>query len=236
MQTYDRWTDSYKNTLPYLRFFNGTFDFKYPIHELEKLVPTLAGMEVLITARVGERFYDEIIEGYSIARVYNSSIKVSFMGGTPQVFKPTMPMTSYIVAEYHDGSKLPLINYFQGVMEISGQVESRSGRRDYPPIQLQMSDMPGVWELKVDLRNDLNLDQSRTSKDFLRDVTSLRLTANYIDPRGERAQSELFCCYLIIHHKIITLKLLQVRHMARWENILYFTLRVISLWKHSTIW
>ncbi|CAO1404502.1 unnamed protein product [Diamesa hyperborea] len=191
MQTYDRWTDSYKNTLPYLRFFNGTFDFKYPMNELEKLVPTLAGMEVLITARVGERFYDEIIEGYSMARVYNSSIKVSFMGGTPQVFKPTMPMTSYIVAEYHDGSKLPLINYFQGVMEITGQVESRSGRRDYPPIQLQMSDMPGVWELKVDLRNDLNLDQSRTSRDFLRDVTSLRLSANYIDPRGERAQSEV---------------------------------------------
>lgn len=114
----DHWSDAYSNHLPYLRFFNGTYEFRYPMNELEKLVPTLAGMEVLITARVGERFYDEIIEGYSIARVYNSSIKVSFMGDTPQVFKPTMPFTAYIVAEYHDGSKLPLENYYQGTMEV----------------------------------------------------------------------------------------------------------------------
>lgn len=117
-KSWDRWSDTYTNSLPYLRFFNGTYEFRYPMNELEKLVPTLAGMEVLITARVGERFYDEIIEGYSIARVYNSSIKVSFMGDTPQVFKPTMPFTAYIVAEYHDGSKLPLENYYQGTMEV----------------------------------------------------------------------------------------------------------------------
>lgn len=206
-QTYDRTSDSYRNSLPYLRFFNGTFDFKYPMYELEKLVP-LAGMEVLIIARVGERFYDEIIEGYSIARIYNSSIKVSFMGGTPQVFKPMMPMTSYIVAEYHDGSKLPVESYFQGVMEITGTVDSKSGgRRDYPLTQLMMSEKPGVWELKIDLRNDLKLDYVN-DRDFLRDIASLRLYANYIDPRGERAQTEiLFLSHFSPHNhhiKVVT--------------------------------
>jgi CD109 antigen len=185
--------DNYnQNTLPYLRFFNGTFDFKYPMYELERMVPNLANMEILIIAQVGERYYDEIIEGYSVARVYNNSIKVSFMGGTPQVLKPMMPMTSFIVAEYHDGSKLPLENYYQSVMEVTGTVDSRSGgRRDYPQTVLRMSEKPGVWELKIDLRNDLQLDDSRTSKDFLRDISSLRLYANYIDPRGERAQAEI---------------------------------------------
>lgn len=194
-ESYDRYSDSYRNTLPYLRFFNGTFDFKYPMHELERMVPNLANMEILIIAQVGERYYDEIIEGYSIARVYNSSIKVSFMGGTPQVIKPMMPMTAYIVAEYHDGSKLPLINYFQSVMEVTGTVDSRSGgRRDYPLTMLPMSEKPGVWELKIDLRHDLALDDSRSSKDFLREIASLRLYANYIDPHGDRAQAE--CLFL----------------------------------------
>lgn len=189
---WDRLTDTFRNTLPYLRFFNGTFDFRYPMHELERMVPNLSNMEILIIAQVGERYYNEIIEGYSIARVYNSSIKVSFMGGTPQVIKPMMPLTAYIVAEYHDGSKLPLSNYYQSVMEITGTVDSRSGgRRDYPVTTLRMSEKPGVWELKIDLRNDLQLDDSRQSKEFLREISSLRLYANYIDPRGERAQTEI---------------------------------------------
>lgn len=192
-QTWDRYSDTYRNTLPYLRFFNGTFDFKYPMHELERMVPNLANMEILIIAQVGERYYDEIIEGYSIARVYNNSIKVSFMGGTPQVFKPMMPLTAYIVAEYHDGSKLPMENYELSVMEITGTVDSQAGgRRDYPLTNLRMSEKAGVWELKIDLRNDLLLDDnSQSSKDFLRSISTLRLYANYIDPRGDRAQAEI---------------------------------------------
>ncbi|CAG9805498.1 unnamed protein product [Chironomus riparius] len=188
----DRYGEHYGNRLPYLRFFNGTFDFKYPMQELKNIVPSLANMEILVIARVGEKFYDEIIEGYSIARVYNSSIKVSFMGGSPQIIKPMMPMTTYIVAEYHDGSKLPIENYYQSVMEVSGRVESRNGgSRDFPLTILPMSGQPGVWELKIDLRNDLKLGDDRVSKDFLREVSQVRLTANYIDPRGDRAQSEI---------------------------------------------
>lgn len=190
--TWDRYSDTYRNTLPYLRFFNGTFDFKYPMIELERMVPNLSNMEILIIAQVGERYYDEIIEGYSIARVYNSSIKVSFMGGTPQVLKPMMPMTAYVIAEYHDGSKLPIDNYYQSIMEISGTVDSRSGgRRDYPVRNLYMSEKPGVWELKIDLRNDLQLDESRSSREFLRDISSLSLTAVYVDPKGERAKADV---------------------------------------------
>lgn len=42
-QSYDPWTSSYRNTLPFLRYFNGTFNFKWPMRELELLVPNLAG-------------------------------------------------------------------------------------------------------------------------------------------------------------------------------------------------
>jgi hypothetical protein len=59
-------------------------------------VPTLEGMEVTVTATVGDRFLDEIIEGYSTAQIFNSSIKVAFLGGSPQVFKPSMPFYCYV--------------------------------------------------------------------------------------------------------------------------------------------
>lgn len=72
------------------------YHFNYPLSELEQYVPSLDGMEILVTASVGDRFLDEVIEGYSSARVFNSSIKVQFMGGTPQVFKPAMPFTCYV--------------------------------------------------------------------------------------------------------------------------------------------
>lgn len=71
------------------------------MRELEQFVPSLDGMEVIITATVGERFLDEIIEGYSVSRIYNSSINVAFLGGTPQVFKPAMPFDIHVSEPTH---------------------------------------------------------------------------------------------------------------------------------------
>lgn len=57
---------------------------------------SLDGVEIMVTATVGERFLEEVIEGFSTARIYNSSIKVTVLGGSPQVFKPTMPFTLFV--------------------------------------------------------------------------------------------------------------------------------------------
>lgn len=195
---WDPWTNQYRQQLPYLRYFNGTFDFQYPMSELLQLMPSAQGMEVLITATVGEKFYEEVIQGYAMARVYNSSIRVHYLGGSPQVFKPTMPYMLYLVAQYHDGSPLYFDPYFPEVMEITGFVESRSGgRRDYPIRNLRMSDKAGIWEMKLDLRNDLNIGDDPASREFLTEVQQVHLTANFIDRRGERASADLL---LVTHH------------------------------------
>lgn len=68
--------------------------------ELAQLVPTLDGVEVIITASVGDPFLDEVIEGYSIARIFNSSLSVTFLGGELQVFKPAMPFDIYVSIYY----------------------------------------------------------------------------------------------------------------------------------------
>lgn len=59
-------------------------------------MPTLEGMEIVVTATVGDWYLDEVIEGFSTARVFNSSIKLRFLGDSPQVFKPGMPVTTYV--------------------------------------------------------------------------------------------------------------------------------------------
>lgn len=186
------WSGEQHTYLPYLRYFNGTFNFQYPMSELLALMPNTQGMEVLITATVGERFYDEVIQGYAMARVYNSSIKVNFLGGSPQVFKPTMPYMLYLVAQYHDGSPLYFDEYYPEVMEVAGFVESRAGgRRELPLRTLRMSEKKGVWEMKLDVRNDLNLGDDAASRDFLLEVQQAHLTANFIDRRGEHVQADL---------------------------------------------
>lgn len=64
--------------------------------ELARMVPRLDGMELKITAIVGDRYREEYVEGFSTARIYNSSLKLSFLGGSPQVMRPAMPYTCYV--------------------------------------------------------------------------------------------------------------------------------------------
>jgi len=64
--------------------------------EIEKSVSQLDNMEVTITASVGDHYWDRVIEGFSKARIYNSSLRLQFLGGTPQVFKPAMPYTCFV--------------------------------------------------------------------------------------------------------------------------------------------
>lgn len=194
MDTYDSWTSSYRKTLPFLRYFNGTFDFKWPLQELIDL-SDLSNKEILITATVGEKFYDEVISGYSVARVYNSSLRMAFLGESPQVFKPAMPFTTYIVVEYHDGSPINSNFLHNSCIDVSGFVESRSGgRRDWPAQRLFMSQhSEGVWELKIDIRNDLQLEERPQDRDFLNGIQNMRLQALFVYSCGkgkERSQTD----------------------------------------------
>lgn len=83
---------------------------------MQQLVSTLEETEVTITATVGERYLNEIVEGYSTARFFNSSVRVAFLGGSPQVFKPAMPFSIYvsviIIIYYNNCSFFYLYKYF----------------------------------------------------------------------------------------------------------------------------
>lgn len=193
--TYNYYNPNY-DQLPFLRYFNGTYNFKYPMSELAQLVPTLDGVEVIITASVGDPFLDEIIEGYSIARIFNSSLSVSFLGGTPQVFKPAMPFDVYMVVSYHDGSPLPAWQARGISLQVFVQVEGRGGGVEPQKPQL----VPGhdaVWHLKLDLYKVLHLQNDPNYRDVLNGITGVRLNAQLQDALGSRATADM---HFIAHH------------------------------------
>ncbi|XP_018320205.1 CD109 antigen [Agrilus planipennis] len=187
----------YYEPIPILKYFYGVYKFQYPLSEILRHIPTLDGMEVVITATVGERYLDEVIEGYSVARIYNSSLKLSFMGGSPQVFKPGMPISTNIVVNYHDGSPLSEERLLQSTMEVHYSVEMRGGgRRDGAIQQIPLSDRMGIWQYNIDLKGDLGLDGQRSSEE-LNDMSAIRIQAYFRDARGERANAEL----LLVAHE-----------------------------------
>ncbi|KAJ9591586.1 hypothetical protein L9F63_001940, partial [Diploptera punctata] len=203
-ETYPFWFPSFQSDrhwdpIPHLRHFYGVYHFRYPISELEQFVPTLEGMEVTVTATVGDRFLDEVVEGYSTAQIFNSSIKVVFLGGTPQVFKPSMPFYCYLAVQFQDGSPLPLHRLMRSSMQIRSEVQSRTGGRNSGTYQeLKMStEKPGVWELKVDLKTELGYDEDKKARERLNEIQSMRITADYTDGETERTTSNLL---LLAHH------------------------------------
>ncbi|XP_074042539.1 macroglobulin complement-related [Leptinotarsa decemlineata] len=185
--------ENYYDPIPHMRMFKGVYQFRYPIQELLHYVPTLEGMEVVITATVGDRFLDEVIEGYSTARIFNSSINLRFLGDSPQVFKPGMPVTTYIIASYQDGSPLSRQILQSGVLEVTATVDMRGGgRRDIPSrILYQMEDNQGVWEYKVDVKRDLGITGPKAYEE-LSQLSSLRIHATFRDAySGQLTNAEL---------------------------------------------
>ncbi|XP_067001675.2 CD109 antigen [Anabrus simplex] len=212
-EKYPFWFPTFQETnyynserIPYMKFFKGTYEFRYPMSVLERYVPTLDGMEVKITATVGEHFMNEVIEGYSIARIYNSSIKLSFLGGSPQVFKPAMPFTCYLAVSYHDGSPLRRDRLKYSRMEIQSNVIMQGGgRRSLENQELMMStERDGLWEMKVDLKSALGLDENPQSKKLLNNIQEMRIVAYFKDQTGEQVTADLLLLshYSPLNHQI----------------------------------
>ncbi|KAL7301156.1 hypothetical protein TKK_0006128 [Trichogramma kaykai] len=197
-EVYPAWfnpPDLYRQEVPVLRFFNGTYKFQYPMIDLLQYLPSggLEGVEVMVTATVGEHFLNEVIVGYSTARIYNSSVKIHFFGGSPQVFKPGMPFDLNLVASFHDGSPLRPEQLRGSRLEVRGDIEMRSGRRQLENQLVRVSsDNSAVWSLHVDLRKQLGLmDNPQKAQQLLNEITAMRFVADFTDGEGHHAHAEM---------------------------------------------
>ena len=182
------------DTKPVLRFFNGTYHFSYPMQELLQFDSSPEGMQVQITATVGEKFLEEVVVGYSTARIYNSSIRVNFFGGSPQVFKPAMAFDLNLVASFHDGSSLRPSQLANSLMKVRADIEMRTGGRhnlDYQDLA-PSSENNAIWSTKIDLRKQLNLtDDPEKAQKILNEIGSMKVYADFVDGEQHRAQAEL---------------------------------------------
>lgn len=79
------------------------------------------------------------------------------MGDSPQIFKPGMPVTAYLVASFRDGSPLSENSLRSSYLQVSAIIEKRGGGRiDIAPKQLpMMTEQSGVWQYHLDLKREL---------------------------------------------------------------------------------
>ncbi|XP_076370636.1 CD109 antigen-like isoform X2 [Tachypleus tridentatus] len=167
--------------------FKGSTFYRFNMREVNQLLSKLETPKVLVTACVGEPLLDRVECGFAETVVFNSSIKLKFLGSYPQVFKPAMPFKAYLAVSYRDGSELPPWRLSSQKLNIMSTLTINNGGSQKLDIkhELVSSVRPGVWELEVDLRTELR------GKTLLNSIKSLRLEASYKDETGEMAKANL---------------------------------------------
>lgn len=172
------------------RHFNGYMPFKIEVGSLSKLVNgiNLDGATVTVKAYVGERFMDLVYSGYAKSKIFSSRLKLTFLGSTPQVFKPSMPFKAYIALSYFDGSPLPPEKLDWRFIDVTPVVSVAGRQIQLPILRERMSpNYDGIWEVTIDLREHSQFKDKRV----LMDVNKVRLEAIYTEQAGEKTRAVL---------------------------------------------
>lgn len=142
---------------------------------------SLDGAKITVTAFVGERFLNLIYSGFARAFIFSSRIKLTFLGSTPQVFKPPMPFKAYVAVSFHDGSPLPFDRLINNQLEVRPRIQFyRGGTRTLSTKFVPMSTVHhGLWEIDFNLKSDFK------DLKLINDVQFLALEAYFKDINGD---------------------------------------------------
>ncbi|XP_064466508.1 CD109 antigen-like [Ornithodoros turicata] len=191
--TYDIRRDSTRYIEQVYKQFDGVQDFRFSLWELSRMVSRMDGMKVVIAALVGERFLDLIETGFSESLIVNSSLRLNFLGSSPQVFRPGMPFKAYVGVTYYDGSPLPA-HYFAGrriddMLHVTPSVTFASGgpggKQYLNPVPAAIQGYPGMWEVL------LEAIPGSSDPSWASTVQSIRLEADFLDPNTGNARADL---------------------------------------------
>lgn len=188
-----RMLDTYPAIEHTMKVFEGYTEFRFEMLALTKLIggASLDGAKVSVKAYVGERFLNLVYYGYARAYIFGSRLKLTFLGSSPQVFKPFMPFKAYCALSYHDGSPLEESRIRSRYLDVTPRVfmtgSGRTGAQSLPIQREAMSPVfPGIWEITVDLT------QHFKDKRVLNDVMRVKLEATYTDGlEGDRTPTTL---------------------------------------------
>ncbi|XP_014674066.1 PREDICTED: CD109 antigen-like [Priapulus caudatus] len=76
--------------------FTGVRTFDFWLHDLNELGDPLAGNEIVFDVTVQDPLLNDTLHAAAHSLVFNSTVRVRFLGGQPQIFKPNMPFKAYV--------------------------------------------------------------------------------------------------------------------------------------------
>ncbi|XP_068245267.1 CD109 antigen-like isoform X1 [Palaemon carinicauda] len=173
--------------------FAGVFPFKFRMSDFEDLVRQTEGSEVRVTATVGDAYWDASHTGFATTRIYGSTLKLKFLGDSPQVFRSAMPFKFFLTAQEHDGSRVPEWRLARHRLLVTPEVALVNGeRRKLLSRTVKMThNMYAVWMAEIDLHVELSDVEVEV------EVTSLRLEAELKDSMGSKSFASLMS---VAHH------------------------------------
>ncbi|KAB7504995.1 hypothetical protein Anas_08232, partial [Armadillidium nasatum] len=68
-------------------------DFEFPMSLLEGHVPQLVGTEVKVTTAFMDHYTGMTVYGFAKSRIISGEVVVKFVGSSPVIFRPGMPLT-----------------------------------------------------------------------------------------------------------------------------------------------
>ncbi|XP_055936007.1 CD109 antigen-like isoform X2 [Argiope bruennichi] len=175
-------------TKMFFNYFEGHLDVNLPMSELRRLRSTSDRPSRLsVWVEVGERFLDQIEIGFAESLLYKADLKLTFLGDSPQIFKPTMPFKCYVSVAFLGGSLPPKWRLNDQRLELRTRVRFSEGlEHDLDPRLETMSALQfGIWEISVDLVSELG------SLTAVNNVKSMTLEARYTDETGAHVRTSL---------------------------------------------
>lgn len=102
-----------------------------------------------------------------------------------------------MAVSFQDLSPLPDHRLQSSNLDVRAVINMRNGgsrniefRGDNRPIK--SSEYNGVWELNVDLKAELGLEENRRSREVLNDIYAMRVQIFFRDSQGGQAQADAF--------------------------------------------
>ncbi|XP_022694685.1 CD109 antigen-like [Varroa jacobsoni] len=165
------------------RWFEGFMNFKFAVRDLLVLSPKLDGMKIVVKAEVGERFLDLIEMGESATIVFNSTLKLSFLGNSPQVYKPGMPFKAYVALSYHDNSPLERGALVGKRIDEFLRISVHGSRNPGNTVPVRVPGQNNMWEIGFDTGSSLGGQELSPPL--------IRIEAAFFDDYLGRANGEL---------------------------------------------
>ncbi|KAK9732382.1 Alpha-2-macroglobulin family [Popillia japonica] len=181
--------EQFYNQAPSLKFFYGVYHFKYPIDELKRQVATLDNVEVVITATVGDRYLNEVIEGFAAGFQAGDAIYYLCCRIFPRWIAHPHRETPSVPNAARSGHQQPPGGAAKHSNQTFEQPPGGAAKHSNQTFE-RMSDTPGVWKYIIDLKRDLKPTGPDAYK-ILSDVDQIRVKASFRDVKGEVIEQNL---------------------------------------------